>query len=482
MGAGPHTLRRGGSLARILLVMPKLPQQLGEPYLGQRYLAAALLNAGHEVLGVDLAARRWIGGEEKAVQLARDFQPHIVGMTLFTHNALAGYRLLPRLRGSARLTVAGGPHVTGRAQEALDHGFDMAVTGEGELALVHIADAQQVGASMSTLSGHAGIWLPGRPGQPARPLSDLDAVPVPMDADGCWRPAWYGDLGQLSHSGTVTSRGCPARCTFCANHVTGRLFRWRGAAHIVAELRRMRRERDMRHFAFWDDAFTANRPRTRELCAAITSEADLRDTTWSCITPANMVRPPLLKTMADAGCVALNFGIESGDPAVLKAIGKGQLPAHVHEAVRAASALGIRTVVNFMFGFPSEGLAGLERTAAFMADLTSVVDFFNPRGVLVPLPATPIYETHHKRFGFTDWWLRPQVLEPEPMAAPDDLSGQQRLAEIDPALEWNFFGYSEDVRRRIAELVRFKARHNASSVARMRENVGNPVAPFATGR
>jgi len=481
MVAGGCNLQQGATLARVLLVMPPLPQRLGEPYLGQRYVASALLADGHQVQGADLAARQWSGGEDAAVALAKSYQPDLVGMTLFTHNALAGYRLLQRIGSHARYTVAGGPHATARPMEALAHGFDAVVTGEGEEAVVELARALDHG-SPADLAHRPGLWRNGQQGTAAAPLANLDGLPLPLAADACWRPEWYGATGEISHSGTVTSRGCPARCTFCANHVTGRVFRWRAAADVIDELRRLRTERDVRHFAFWDDAFTANKPRTRELCAALSATPELADTTWSCITPANMVRPELLEVMAGAGCVAINFGIESGDPGVLKAIGKGQRPRHVHAAVAAANSLGMQTVVNFMFGFPDEGLSGLNNTSAFMDELASSVDFFNSRGVLVPLPATPVYEANHARYGFTDWWLREQVLTAEPLPDPMDAAANQAHAEMDPALEWDFFHYPADVRTAIADLVRRKARHNAATIARVQRGALESVARTASER
>ncbi|MCO4763900.1 MAG: cobalamin-dependent protein, partial [Myxococcales bacterium] len=78
-------------MARVLLILPHLPQRMGAPYLGQQYVAAALLTAGHEVRCLDMAAVRWTGDDEDAVQLAAEFEPDLIGLTLFTYNALNGY-------------------------------------------------------------------------------------------------------------------------------------------------------------------------------------------------------------------------------------------------------------------------------------------------------------------------------------------------------------------------------------------------------
>lgn len=430
-------------MARALLIVPSLPQKLGAPYLGQQYVAAALLEAGHEVCCLDLAAVCSDLTEEDAVAAARAFAPDLIGMTLFTYNALRGYRLAERLRGLGALLVAGGPHPTILPEEPLEHGFDVSVSGEGELVAVALAGALDLGQRPAGVHRQA-------------PLEDLDALPFPHRSQGCYDPRQYHADVTVVPGGMMTSRGCPARCTFCANYVTGRAYRWRSAENVIAEMRGLAEQFDVRHFPFFDDAFTARKPRLEALCAAIRADPVLKGCTWTCITPGNMVRPKDLRMMREAGCVAINFGLESGDLEVLKRIGKGVRPERVQASVRAARETGMLTVVNFMFGFPGEDAAALLRTRAFMEALAPDTDFFNNRGVLVPFPGTTIYDRHHEAHGFTGWWLDPARLPVEPAVV--DLN-------VDPALALDFFGYAAEVRDAIEACVRFKADHNARRVA-----------------
>src|SRR5262249_56254312 len=75
---------------------------------------------------------------------------------------------------------------------------------------------------------------PPRP-SPARPfLPELDRLASPLSALDLFDPAWYDArpaLGELlPPAGILSSRGCPAACTFCSNDVTGRRVRYRRAA------------------------------------------------------------------------------------------------------------------------------------------------------------------------------------------------------------------------------------------------------------
>ena len=89
-------------MARVLLILPHLPQRMGTPYLGQQYLASALLADGHAVRCLDLAAVRFEGTDDTAIAAAERFAPDVIGMTLFTYNALRGYQLASKLKGLAR--------------------------------------------------------------------------------------------------------------------------------------------------------------------------------------------------------------------------------------------------------------------------------------------------------------------------------------------------------------------------------------------
>ncbi len=427
---------------------------MGAPYLGQQYIAASLLRAGHEVRCLDMAGVRWTGSDEDAVELAEDFRPDLIGMTLFTYNALRGYQLAAKLRHTTGCLVAGGPHPTVLPQEPLAHGFDVSVAGEGEHVIVDLAS--EVGGRRSEI-GESEV-------RRVAPIADLDALAFPLESYPCFDTSWYSEDGDVVPGGLMTSRGCPARCTFCANYVTGRAFRWRSAENVVAEMVALRERYDVRHFPFWDDAFTARRDRLNELIDAMLAEPRLSGITWSCITPGNMVKPRDLERMRKAGCVAVNFGIESGDRDVLRSIKKGQRPEHIIAAVEAASAVGMTTVVNFMFGFPGEDARAIRNTVDLMGQLAPHTDFFNNRGVLVPFPGTGIYDEHHEAYGFSEWWLDPTMVVDEPNLFVLDPRRAQTHLEHDPTLDLDFFGYDADVRRAIADGVRYKAAHNQASM------------------
>ena len=434
-------------MPRVLLINPPSPERSCAPPLGLEYLAAALLDSGCEVRVIDAAAQcfdhddAWIAAETEA------FAPDVAGLSLYTNRVLEAYRLAERLRGRVPLLVAGGPHATACPEEALARGFDAAVCGEADETLPWLVEAHARGRASDGIPGirFRGACGPEGDRRPAR-VPDLDALPPPHRAWHLFDRRWYtaSDLA-TPPAGVMASRGCPARCVFCANYVSGRRVRFRAPAAVVEDINLRHRLCGQTVFPFWDEAVTADPARLRALLAAFAGGVafPLR---WSGATRANMISPGLAAEMRAHGCYALSFGAESGDDAILRAIGKGLDTRAIEQAVRWAHEEGLAASCNFMLGFPQEDAGALARTLEFMQRLAPMVQFLCPSGAVVPFPGTPLYEQFHRPFGFTGWWLRPV---------------RSRNA-WDAAFERDFFRYPDAVRAAIADCLRFARQHNES--------------------
>lgn len=462
---------------RFLLINPPSPVQLGSPLLGQQYVVAALRAHGSEVCVVDATARRARLSADEVIKIVDDWQPDVVGMALFSRWVYHGYELAKQLRGRARWLIAGGAHATACPLEPLQHGFDAVLAGEVEQTIVQFAEFV---AGRGTLDSIPGIVLQDAQGKvhvgpPAQFIEDLDSLPPPLLAQELYNSSWYSDSGQVAvPGGLLTSRGCPARCTFCANYVTGRRFRHRSTASVLEEMEAMHGLYGTTFFPFWDDALTANLQRLLEMLRAFECELSF-PVSWFAITRATHARPEVLRAMKRAGCVAINFGVESGDDSILRAIKKGVTTAQVVQALENAKAEGFLTACNFMLGFPQERPQEIENTLRFMQRIEPLVDSFSTLGVVVPFPGTPLYDDFHLPYGFTNWWLKQEYSRWEEPAEPD--ADYYRRQYIDDAnLELDFFRYSEEHRALIRECLRFKAEHNLRRMGSETAAVAEPVA------
>jgi anaerobic magnesium-protoporphyrin IX monomethyl ester cyclase len=484
-------------MARVFLVNPPSPEPVRTPLLSFCHLAASLREAGHEVALLDASAPHAPSAHAEIADRAARFRPDLVGLHLKTLHVQPAYALAGTL--AARLPsvplVGGGPHATIAPGEVLGRGrgFRYVIRGEGEDALAELADALD---GKRALTGIAGLsWLDrGVPRHnPARPFTtDLDRLAPPLSALDLFDPAWYADAAAataaaaaaagagasaaLPPAGILSSRGCPAACTFCSNDVTGRRFRYRSARSVAEEVALLRDRFGLSGFSFFDDSFAVGRRRVRELCDAIAATG--APIWWSCTAhPAHLDRE-VLADMKRAGCAGIDLGMESADPGMLVRIGKGVTVERVLDVLAWCRDEGIHSVVNLMFGWPDETDAELDATIAFLERAAPLAGGFNARGVVVPYPGTEIYERNHERFGFTGWWIRePPLAYPAFPTAWDEAEIARAYAD-DPALERNFFRHPPHRLARIREAL---ARKAALTMAVTRRRAAAPAGVPAAG-
>ena len=469
-------------MARVFLVNPPSPEPVRTPLLSFCHLAAALRAGGHEVALLDASATYAPRAHDEIARRIVEFRPDLVGLHLKTLHVQPAYALAAALGDLAIPLAAGGPHATIVPDEPLRRGFRYAIRGEGEDAIVELADVLDGRRSPRDVAGLSWIERLVRHNA-TRPLSrELDRLALPLSALDLFDPTWYaseppgeGRAGAPPPAGILSSRGCPAACTFCSNDVTGRQFRYRSARSVADEIEWLRDRHGMIAFSFFDDSFAVGRRRVHELCEAIVGIGT--PVWWTCTAhPAHLDRD-VLADMKRAGCAGVDIGMESADPGMLVRIGKGVTVERVLDVLAWCAELDIHSVVNLMFGWPDETDAELDATIAFLDRAAALAGGFNARGVVVPYPGTAIYDDNHERFGFTNWWIREPALAYAafPMTWDEDEIG--RAYADDPALGRNFFGHPPHRIERIRHALARKAEVTlAITRRRTRAAFGVPAA------
>ncbi|MSP92141.1 MAG: B12-binding domain-containing radical SAM protein [Myxococcales bacterium] len=445
-------------MARVFLVSPPGAEPVRTPLLAFGYLASALRQAGHTVALLDAAAPQAPKEFDPIAAHIRAFGPDLVGIHAKTLSVQPAYALARHLRHAlpARTKlVCGGPHATAVPDEPLAHGFDFSVSGEGEETLAELADAldgRRAVADVRGLGVRSALGAPKWGGQRGF-LEPLDDVADPLAALDLFDPAWYGQTGRFGYGGLLSSRGCPAACTFCCNVVTGRRFRYRSAAMVGDEVRRLREGWGATALAFFDDSFAVGRRRVFELSEALATAGPVH---WSCTAHPAHLDPEVLAAMKEGGLGGLDIGMEAAFPARLKSIGKGVTVERVLDVLGWCRDLGLHIVVNLMFGWPGETEAELDAAEEFLAKAAALGAYFNARGVLVPFPGTEDYAHRHAEFGFTNWWLGEPLVYADFPTAWDEAEIRRAYA-ADAALERNFFHHSEGHLARIQGCLDLKA-------------------------
>lgn len=354
--------------------------------VGLGYINALLRQQGHRSRVANLSRHSW----QETARLMAAAPPDLLGVSQFTHNRFDSLRLagLAKEANPACFVVFGGPHPSHRWHELLSQNrvVDAVVLGEGEETFCELVDClAQPGGDLHGVRGIAfrsGAEVVRTPPRP--PLADLDKLPLPA---ACFDDAIGVDIHRQLEF-IITSRGCPASCSFCSSpRFWGKGLRFRSPRSIVDEIRYIRDRYGLIYFSIRDDTFTTDRQRVLEFCRLLLREKVF--ILWNCQSRVNAVDEELLCWMKRAGCECIQFGVESGSPKVLKALGKGITPAQVKLAARAARRAGIRLSVYLITGVPGETEEDLRESLALLDSIKAHDGQVSP---LAYYPGTRLFE------------------------------------------------------------------------------------------
>ncbi len=392
--------------------------------LGLGSIAAVLRREGLDATVVNMSAWSWA----RIARFLTDERPDLLGVSTFTfnrHEAMRVARLARRVHPEC-LIVAGGPHATHLPHHLLERypAVDLVVRGEGEMALLDLARAHRAGDLPGDLPRIAGIsWraagLPafgagggrvvsagaapagtgGCLDSPERPvIQDLDSLPHP-----CADPRTVGVDAVSQFEFVITSRGCPAACTFCSSpEFWGRTLRFRSAAHMIEEIRLLRERHGVVYVSVRDDTFTVHKKRVIDFCRGL---IDARlDLLWDCQSRVNAVDEERLAWMRRAGCTHIQYGVESGSPRMLQRLNKGITIDQIRSAAAATRRVGLGLSIYLITGIDSETDADLESTVRLIEEIRPHDGLVSP---LTIYPGTAQYEEAKQRFGLDDrFWVR----------------------------------------------------------------------------
>ncbi|WP_455392458.1 B12-binding domain-containing radical SAM protein [[Eubacterium] cellulosolvens] len=430
------------------------------PLLSQMYIASSLLNSGYDVKIIDLNAKYFQYNFEKIVSEIKAYEPNAICMSLYTPTARFVYEFVSQLKSiyefSDCLLIAGGPHPTAVPEEPLKYGFDVVVRGEGEQTILELMDYIEGKTVLKKIKGLSYNTSTGEIHHcaPRTFIKNLDSIPLSVNAIPLFDPSWYLENGSVQNlpAGLITSRGCPSRCTYCANIVTGRRFRFRSLENVLGEMKYYNTTYGTTFFSFWDDSFTSNITRVSKLCGELIrlKQENKIEFQWSCITRADGLTVKLVKEMVNAGCISISFGVESGSPETLAKIKKDLNLKQVVKSLKWCKTEGLGTQVNFMLGFPWEREKHLQDTLDFMVKINDLVDAYSARGVVIPYPGTELYEKSKDQYDLDNWWLRKK------MDINDKFDELRDIYLKDPILELDLFKYSYGVKKMIQKCLEYK--------------------------
>jgi magnesium-protoporphyrin IX monomethyl ester (oxidative) cyclase len=371
------------------IFFPGSDQPAGNLPLGLMYIAAVLDKAGYktEILDSFINSNSLKkNGEITKVGMPFDQikqeicrrKPDIVGIagpfTCQIENSLEISNLIKQIDPSI-LTVVGGPHVTTVPKEFLEEAknVDIAVAGEGEYAMLDIAQYFEGKKQLSEILGIAyrkNGEIRVTSGRPF--IKNLDELPYPaydlVNMELYLNPKKIGYRSFRNRAiSMITSRGCPFDCCFCSVHLhMGREFRANSASYVINHVQYVVEKFNVKNIFFEDDNLTFDLARFEAICDGLVAK-EIR-IGWE--TP-NGVRADcldfnLLKKMKKSGCKSVFFGVESGVQKILdKVICKSLDLDRVVEVAKICRDIGLKTGAFYIIGFPGEKKEDMQKTVDF---------------------------------------------------------------------------------------------------------------------
>jgi anaerobic magnesium-protoporphyrin IX monomethyl ester cyclase len=216
-------------------------------------------------------------------------------------------------------------------------------------------------------------------------MADLDDLPIPMH-ELLPLQSYRMPLIKGPFTFIVTSRGCPAGCTYCIKHVSYQYSaRLRSPQLIMEELWYLKKL-GINNIHMYADLFTVNREQVIELCNRMIEEKI--DIKWTCNSRVDYVDEEMLALMGKAGNRLISWGIESGNEQILKHARKGAYPDKAERALRWAKKAGIMNWGYFIIGLPGETEVTIRETIDFAKKLPLDIALFH---VAAPYPGTPFF-------------------------------------------------------------------------------------------
>ena len=253
---------------------------------------------------------------------------------------------------------------------------DVVVKNEGELSILKLVRDMKPGIYESPQ------------------IQDLDSIPQPAYD---LFPIEYYRLQRLPNieptefsMSVITGRGCNWNCSFCFKSSTG--IRLRNIQSIVNEIQYLKDKYNISYIDFADDLTMASKERAIELSEALIP----LNIKWRCEGRLNFVTEDILQVMKKAGCIFINYGIESLDNDILKNIKKGLTDDLIIKGIEFTLKVGISPGLNMLFNLPGDNKETLRKNTDFLLKYDDLAQI-RTIGVCQPYPGSELFNIAKER-------------------------------------------------------------------------------------
>lgn len=328
----------------------------------------------------------------------KNYNPQLVCFSVISGSHLRVYEMAEKVKKILPKTwrIMGGPHLTFFPESITNENVDIICVGEGEEVMRELANAWPNFEKIETIA-NLHVKINGQiVKNKVRPLiTDLDSLPFP-DRDVYYK---YPVLRQASRKTFLTTRGCPYNCSFCFNHQyqkiyagSGQYIRRRSAENIIAEILEVKEKYGLKSVFIQDDTFILDKEWLKDFLEKYRAQINLP---FTCLVRADLTTEEVVKQLQAAGCVGVQFGIESGDEQIRnKVLRKNLSDEQIINAACLYKQYRIKFKTYNILGLPYEDLESAFKTVELNIKIKAD---FPWASILIPYPRTDIAEMMHEQ-------------------------------------------------------------------------------------
>jgi len=367
-------------------------------------LSAMLKRHGHEVhLVYDQAlfddknylCIKWLANllDQKDLVLQRiiELEPDIVGFHVQTIQYQQMRKLAAELKKYYRVPVIfGGIHPHSAPDAVLlahDPAVDMICLSEGEYPLLELCNSMASGKIDYSIRN---IWFRLEGGKiiknPVRPLiENIDDLPI-IDKE-LFEPHYPMKYSYLS----CPSRGCPFDCSYCslsflaqeAQKLKGKRVRERSVDSLIEELKIHVKKYQPPYIDFRQPVMYSRESWALEFFPKYKEEIGLP---FRCFSHPQLITEPVVRAMKDAGCYAIQIGIECWDEEIRRVLlNRCETNEQIIRATEIMERIGQYYAYDYILGLPR-------------------LPHKNPDGTTTPLNEDEVYASlHQELMGFAEF-------------------------------------------------------------------------------
>ena len=339
------------------------------PNLGIEYLNTIIHNAGYAVECLYLT--RWNLMEKLEETLANGFAK-VVGFSCMYDNIDAVANAINCLKEKYNNVVfyIGGPHANDLGESFLQKNkVDYIMVGESENVIIDFVNytISNIGVrenlhNLRYIDHNKGSYVET---PRSKLIFNLDSLPFPNYV--------YEKNDNLSAAGIITGRGCPYKCAFCYEGNKERTVRYRSVKNVIEEISLLiKNNRNVNRIQFYDDTFTLDQSRVREICTFMKPLYDEYGLMWVCEIHCQTVynNPDLVKTMVESGMISAQVGLESGNNRILKLLNKKTTTDMIMRTIEICKDAGVYSLQgNLIIGAAGENKDDLQNNYNFAREV-----------------------------------------------------------------------------------------------------------------